>query len=150
MLNFSLNKIIRKKHQPTKSLVKDIINASILKKYTQVYIDITIVSPEESQTANLSYRNKDVPTNVIALEYADTRDNFLILNGEIILCDSIIVDEARTQNKEVLHHYIHMIVHAMLHIQGLDHILENERLKMEKMEIEILKKLSVQNPYLIK
>lgn len=150
MLNFSLTKIIRKKYQPNKTLVKDIIQASILKKYSQIYIDISIVSPKDSQNANLSYRNKNTPTNVIALEYADTRDNFLILNGEIILCDSIIVNEAHAQNKEVIHHYIHMIVHAMLHIQGLDHIIENERLKMEKLEIAILKKLSVKNPYLIK
>lgn len=147
MLNFSLTKIIRKNYQPNKILVKEIIQASLLKKYKQIYIDLTIVSKEESQESNLSFRNIDKPTNVIALEYADTRDNFLILNGEIILCDSIIVDEAKVQNKEILHHYIHMIVHAMLHLQGLDHIVDSERDVMEKNEIAILKRFAIENPY---
>lgn len=149
MFNFSITKLIKKKYQPNKLFAKEIIHASLLKEYKQVYIDISIVSKESSQESNLAYRQINKPTNVIALEYADTRDNFQILNGEIILCDSIIVAEAETQNKDILHHYAHMLVHAMLHIQGFDHVIDKERNLMEKLEITILKKLKIANPYLI-
>lgn len=148
MLDFSFVKSVRKSYQPNKDIVRKIIRESLIKKYQQVYIDISIVTEKSSKTANLAYRNIDKPTNVIALEYADTRDNFAILNGEIILCDKIIVEEASLQNKEIINHYIHMLVHGILHIQGFDHVITEERQVMEKKEIMILEKFAINNPYI--
>lgn len=147
MLDFSFVKLVRKSHQPTKELTRKIIQNSLIKKYQQVYFDISIVSEQSSQEANLYYRNINHPTNVIALEYADTRDRFAILSGEIILCDKIIVAESIMQNKKIIDHYIHMLVHGVLHLQGFDHLVALDRQKMEKKEIMILQNFGIANPY---
>ena len=44
-------------------------------------------------------------------------------------------------------HFIHIFLHAILHILGYDHKLDSERKKMEKIEISILKNLGIKNPY---
>ena len=44
-------------------------------------------------------------------------------------------------------HWAHMVVHGMLHLQGFDHIDEEDALKMESLEIEILAVLGHTNPY---
>ena len=38
-------------------------------------------------------------------------------------------------------------LHAILHVLGYDHEIDSERIKMEKIEISILKNLGIKNPY---
>ena len=40
-----------------------------------------------------------------------------------------------------------MVVHAMLHLQGYDHVNDEDAEKMEQQEIEILDQLGFDNPY---
>ena len=44
-------------------------------------------------------------------------------------------------------HFIHIFLHAILHILGYDHERNSERKKMEKIEVSILKNLGIKNPY---
>ena len=150
MLEFSLTKSVRKAYQPKKSFVGEVIQKSLITAYKQVYLDIAIVSLKASQELNQTYRNINKPTNVIALEYPDTREKFTILNGEIILCDNIIITEALAQNKDVHDHYIHMLVHGLLHLQGFDHVQKKDQANMEKQEIKILQGFNITNPYITK
>ena len=69
--------------------------------------------------------------------------------GDIIFSYDTIKKEAEEQNKTFLNHFIHMLVHSYLHLFAYDHIKENERRKMETMEIEILKIINIDNPYII-
>jgi len=138
---------VRRAHQPKKDMVKRWLMAALTKQYQQICIDILIVSAATSQQYNSQQRKIDKPTNVIALEYPDSRDQFAILTGELILCDTIIVAEAEAQNKSILDHYAHLLVHGMLHLQGLDHQHAPDAEKMERLEIEILQGLGVANPY---
>jgi probable rRNA maturation factor len=41
-----------------------------------------------------------------------------------------------------------MVVHGMLHLQGYDHIEEQQAEEMEALEIRILDQLGIDNPYL--
>ena len=45
------------------------------------------------------------------------------------------------------HHLKHLVVHGFLHLLGFDHEDEKEAQEMESLEIEILKSLSIPNPY---
>ena len=72
----------------------------------------------------------------------------MLLQGELILCDDVIVAEANEQNKNILAHYAHLILHGMLHIQGMDHIHDVDAVEMESLEIELMSKLGFDNPYL--
>jgi len=47
----------------------------------------------------------------------------------------------------LLAHWAHLVVHGVLHLQGYDHIEENEALTMESEEIALLDGLGFPNPY---
>ena len=67
--------------------------------------------------------------------------------GEIIISMERILNEATMNNVSFKDHFIHIFLHAVLHILGYDHETERERKKMENIEILILKNLGIKNPY---
>ena len=57
--------------------------------------------------------------------------------------------KAIEQDKTAHDHFMHMLVHGTLHLLGYDHELSDEDAEeMEALEIEILAKLGLENPYL--
>lgn len=145
MFQVNLTKNVRRPYQPRLSQVKSYVKKSLISKFNGVSVSIIIVSSDFSRELNLKYRERDYPTNVISLEDKTTREQFNLLQGELILCDEIIVSEAQAKTIEA--HYAHMIIHGMLHLQGLDHIEEYEALHMENLEMQILKEFGFSNPY---
>ena len=71
----------------------------------------------------------------------------MFLMADLILCMPVIEVEAKKQNKTLKNHLAHLVVHGVLHAQGFDHEEEMDALAMESLEIAILKKLKIQNPY---
>ena len=67
--------------------------------------------------------------------------------GEIIISMERILSEAKMNNILFKDHFIHIFLHAILHILGYDHEIESERKKMEKIEISILNNIGIKNPY---
>lgn len=147
MFKFSLIRDHALAHQPNRVEIGKWLRKSLQRKFSLVMLTISIVDAETSQSLNKEYRGKNNPTNVISLEYADSRDELNFLSGELILCDEVIITEAKAQHKEVIAHYAHMLIHGMLHLQGYDHIIESEAKKMEQLEIIILTQLGFANPY---
>ena len=68
--------------------------------------------------------------------------------GDIILCHPVIKNEASNQNKRIQSHYAHLLIHGYLHLLGYSHDKKIDADKMEKKEIQILKKYGFQNPYI--
>lgn len=148
MINFSLTRYKLTPSQPKRHSVLKFIRRSLISNYQSVMLTVDIVDIETSQELNLLYRGIDKPTNVISLEYPQSRNEFNFLTGELILADDIIVSEALQQGKSIESHYAHMIVHGVLHLQGYDHQEEDEAEIMENLEIQILQSLGFSNPYL--
>lgn len=148
MINFSLYKEVKRLYQPKRKNCLNWVSHSLVKEYQLISIDLIIVSKKRSLELNKKYRQKDNPTNVISLEYHQTRESFNLLCGEIILCDEIIVEEAISQQKDIMAHYAHMIVHGTLHLQGFDHQNDDEANQMEAFEVKIMKQFGYPNPYL--
>ena len=67
--------------------------------------------------------------------------------GEIIISMERIFNESKRNNILFKDHFIHIFLHAILHILGYDHEIDSERKKMEKIEISILENLGIKNPY---
>ena len=67
--------------------------------------------------------------------------------GEIIISMERVLEESKVNNILFKDHFIHIFLHAILHILGYDHETERERRKMENIEILILKNLRIKNPY---
>jgi probable rRNA maturation factor len=111
---------------------------------------ILFTSDAEIQTLNREWRGKDRPTNV--LSFPAPQDVLVPPDeetplGDLALSYGIIVKEAKAQNKTVLNHTLHLIVHGTLHLLGYDHETEAEALTMEATEIAALAKLGIANPY---
>ncbi len=110
-------------------------------------VSVYIATAEEIQQLNKQYRDKDKPTNVLSFPMQSPEEIDVCLLGDIALCASVIKHEAKEQSKEELTHWAHMVVHGMLHLQGYDHVKDDEAEKMEQLEVEILNQLGFSNPY---
>ena len=68
--------------------------------------------------------------------------------GDLVICIPVVLQEATEQQKTPTDHFTHLLVHGILHLLGYDHeTTESDAEEMEALEIEILKKLGVANPY---
>ncbi len=103
-----------------------------------------MVGPAESRRLNRAYRRKNRPTNVLTFVYGRAP-----WRGDIILCHAVIAREARAQGKALGAHYAHLVVHGMLHLRGYDHEGEAQAKRMERLEIRILERFGLSDPYTV-
>ncbi|MFP3977795.1 rRNA maturation RNase YbeY [Marinobacter sp. KMM 10035] len=110
-------------------------------------VTIRIVDTEESQTLNHQYRGKDKPTNVLSFPFEAPAGITVPLAGDLVICAPVVENEALEQHKEPSTHWAHMVVHGMLHLQGYDHIDDEDAEAMEALEIRLLAQFGFGNPY---
>jgi probable rRNA maturation factor len=114
-------------------------------------ISILLANDDLIHILNREYRGKDNPTNILTFAAMDSGEEPMGPNtvslGDVILSYQTIDREAREQGRFLQDHVTHLVVHGTLHLLGYDHIDDNEANNMESLEIRILEKLGVQNPY---
>jgi len=110
-------------------------------------ITLRIVDEEEGRELNKSYRGKDYPTNVLTFVYDEMPQPEL--SGDLVLCAPVVAREALEQRKELAAHYAHLVVHAILHLQGYEHDAEHDAIEMEHAETAIMAKLGYADPYAV-
>ncbi len=108
-------------------------------------LTVRIVDAQEGQSLNREYRQKDYATNVLTFEYGADPEH--IWHGDIVLCLPILQAEAAQQGKPLLHHAAHLLIHGCLHAVAYDHEDEEDAEHMEGLEIEILSRLGISDPY---
>jgi len=107
-------------------------------------ITVRIVDTAEGRVLNRDYRQKDYATNVLTFDYAHAP----VVVADLVLCASVVAQEAADQGKTLRAHYAHLLVHGTLHAQGWDHeTSEADALEMEAQEVRILERLGLENPY---
>ncbi|MBB3143467.1 rRNA maturation RNase YbeY [Halomonas organivorans] len=111
-------------------------------------LTVRFVDSAESQALNRDYRDRDKPTNVLSFPFECPPGVPLPLLGDLVICHSVVIAEARAQDKTVGDHYAHMVVHGTLHLLGHDHIEDDEAEAMEALERDILAGLGIADPYL--
>jgi len=110
-------------------------------------LTIRIVDGMEIQELNKSYRSIDKPTNILSFPFEAPDCIGINLLGDLVICHSIIENEAKEQNKDITAHWAHIIIHGTLHLLGYDHIEDKQAELMEGLEIELMKALGLPNPY---
>jgi probable rRNA maturation factor len=105
-------------------------------------VTIRYVAEAEGRRLNHEYRGKDYATNVLTFIY-DAKP----LAGDIVICAPVVAREAREQGKDVRAHHAHLLVHGLLHLQGMDHEASRDAGKMESRERAILRGLGFADPY---
>jgi len=108
---------------------------------------IRIVDENEIQTLNNQFRGKDKATNVLSFPADLPPELELPELGDIVICAGVVAREAEEQHKTLESHWAHMVIHGTLHLQGYDHIDDNDAEIMEQKEIDILTVLNFANPY---
>ena len=96
----------------------------------------------EGRELNLTYRGRDYATNVLTFVYDDAG------SGDVVICAPVVEREAREQHKDLMAHYAHMTIHAVLHLQGYDHETEEDASRMEALETGLMVRLHYPDPYM--
>ncbi|SIS80196.1 rRNA maturation RNase YbeY [Phaeovulum vinaykumarii] len=111
---------------------------------------------------NAEFRGKNTPTNVLSwpseergAEVAGGRPDLPAPGsaimpaelGDIAIAWETCVREAAEQGKRLQDHVTHLLVHAMLHLLGYDHLEEADAEVMEALETRILAGLGIADPY---
>ncbi len=123
---------------------------------TSTEVSITLANDAIIQDLNHRYRDKNKPTNVLSFPAND--DALSLINnpihpgplvqlGDIVLAFETLQREAKEQHKPFENHFMHLLVHGMLHLLGFDHQTDNEAEDMEKQEKTILEKFNIPDPY---
>ena len=111
-------------------------------------ISVKFVTTKSMIFLNSKFRGEEGPTNVLAFpSELEIHKESLGYLGDIALCLEVIKEEALKQKKSFDDHLIHIFLHGVLHLLGYDHQSEVSAIKMEKVEIRILNKLGIADPY---
>lgn len=115
-------------------------------------VSVVLSNDQHIQILNAQYRGKDKPTNVLAFpvggEDMPGIEGMPLLLGDVFLAFETLVTEAQDQQKDFLSHAAHLLVHGVLHLCGYDHQDARESEEMEMLEVEILKKFDIADPYM--
>ena len=108
---------------------------------------------------NAQFRGKNNSTNV--LSFPSTHEIYEVRNiskfeskidtfelGDIAIAYEICKKEADISKIDFEDHVYHLLIHSVLHLLGYDHKEEKNAAEMEKIEVQVLAKLGINNPYL--
>jgi probable rRNA maturation factor len=107
---------------------------------------LRFVGEDEGRALNAGFRGKDYATNVLTFAYDEPGEAGEV-QADIVICLPVVVREARAQRKTVRDHLAHLVVHGVLHAQGMDHEHEDDARDMEARETAVLHRFRIADPY---
>ncbi len=128
-------------------------------------VNILLTDNAGIKEVNKQTRNIDKETDVLSfpsIDYETPGDFSIVENdvssyfnsdsGELILGDIMIsldkvAEQSETYGHSLTREYAFLIAHSMLHLSGYDHIDEEERMDMERMQDEILLSIGYSRDY---
>ena len=142
--------------QEIHDLVYNVIKTlSFINLSANISIAIILADNDFIHYLNQKFANKDKATNVLTfpnllfeegnLRIDDQNEEFDL--GDILFSYDKIMEESINQNKQFRHHFIHLIIHGILHIFGFDHQTKEQANRMEDIEINMLKDLGINDPF---
>jgi len=132
---------------PHPAQIREWVSLTLYNRVETGELTIRIVDEAESADLNQQYRNKPGPTNVLSFPYDPEPGIANRLLGDIVICAPVVEQEALEQNKSLLAHWAHMVIHGTLHLLGYTHELDNDAVEMESLETELLLRLNFPPPY---
>ena len=121
----------------------------------EISLSLLACSDKEIKILNYTYLGKNKITNVLAWPaeqlngcYNPAKQEKKIKNktflGDIAISFDYCLKEAKMYKRSFDKHCCHLLVHAVLHLMGYDHISGNDASKMQKIENRILRKMQMQ------
>lgn len=127
----------------SRARMRRLIAASLPARCRSAELTIAAVSDAQGQSLNAEFRDKDYATNILTFGYDGMPD----VRADLVLCPAVIRREARAQGKSYEHHLMHLLVHGVLHACGFDHEEAKEAQQMEALEVAILRRFRIADPY---
>ena len=141
-LSLSVQYASKAKNVPTRAQFRRWVGVA---QEQDIQLTLRLVDESEGRELNRDFREKDYATNVLTFVYDE--DDSSLLAGDVVICTPVVEREAREQGKDLLAHYAHLTIHAVLHMQGYEHDEDRDAQKMEKRETALMAKLRYADPY---
>ena len=138
----SVQYALRPAQLPTQKQFRSWASAALVQDAS---VTLRIVGKAEGRRLNREFRGKDYATNVLTFAYPEQSP----LAGDIVLCAPVVRQEAQARGIGLTAHYVHLVVHGMLHLQGYDHERAAAAQLMETLESEIVTQLGYPDPYAV-
>ena len=144
-------------HRGIKALLRrTIAAAAAMASTTDGELAIVLTDDSAIRALNRRWRGRDEPTNVLSFPAsvrpipakAAKRKKPPHLFGDIVIAYETTAREAQAQHKPLRDHLAHLAVHGFLHLLGYDHEGEEQAAAMEALEIAVLARLDVPDPYI--
>jgi probable rRNA maturation factor len=110
-------------------------------------LSVVLTDDAAIKSLNAQWRNKDEPTNVLSFPAPANTGGIL---GDIVIAYETTAREASQEQKPLADHLSHLTVHGFLHLLGYDHESDADADVMERLERDILARLGVPDPYMIR
>jgi probable rRNA maturation factor len=111
-------------------------------------ISILLCDDTTISRLNREYRGQAKPTNVLSFPIGQAAAGAEVsLLGDVAIALETVAAEAQAADLAIAGHLTHMVVHGVLHLLGYDHQLDEEAAGMEALEVKILDRLGVADPY---
>jgi probable rRNA maturation factor len=125
--------------------------------------ELTVLGCDDARiaTLNADFRSRPTPTNVLSWPHEERAaprdggnphppepdlDGALVL-GDIAISYDTCAAEAQAAGRPMEAHVTHLVVHGVLHLLGYDHERDADAARMEGLEVEILGKMGLDDPY---
>jgi probable rRNA maturation factor len=119
-----------------------------LGRRTELSVTVLLTDDAAIRGLNRTWRRKNAPTNVLSFPAkAAPGEEAPAFLGDIAIAYETTKREAAAEGKRFADHVTHLVIHGFLHLLGHDHEADAEAETMEALEIAILKRLEVPNPY---
>ena len=111
-------------------------------------VSMLFTDDQRITSINNDHRGQNKPTNVLSFpQHPPNAGRFGPYLGDLVFASETIIREAALEKKPLNHHLQHLMVHGFLHLVGYDHESDIEAEEMEALEVKILDRLHIPNPY---
>ena len=107
-------------------------------------LTVLLSSDSKLRALNHDFRGKDRPTNVLSFPAPANDDGY---RGDVAIAYGVTQKEAKAAGKSISDHASHLVVHGVLHLAGYEHEKMRDAKVMEPLEVKILAKLGIADPY---
>lgn len=158
MNDSNLLELVYKDVEPNEKF-KEIIEIVINKCFSveklenlNLYISVTLTTPQEIRKINNKFRKIDKETDVLSFpmfekdEIEDLKVNGNEIEdtlGDIMISVQRVEEQAKEYGHSFEREFSYMLVHGFYHLMGYDHIEEGDRIVMREKEEKVLEILNI-------
>ncbi len=141
------------KNNEYEAIIKNVLKECFLEEKldkTNLYIEITLTTPEDIKKINKEFRNIDKETDVLSFPMFEKDELSKAVKskskdalGSIVISIKRVYEQAEEYGHSFERELSYMVVHGFYHLMGYDHIVEAEKRQMRKKEEVILNNLNI-------